>query len=177
MRDASTFQRDARKAYERGRLRAALRVAAVIAPVTVLAAWETGAVARTVALGLTLWFVAVFVRWRMRDGFATVTNGLQCGAVPLAAALALCRFAPSCPPMVALALCGSTGLLGGAFLGRSLASSTRVPWQRWSAAALVGGLMATLGCVALGVGSAVGAAIGISIGAAVALTLPGPHRA
>lgn len=176
MRDATTFRRDARNAYERGRFLAAIRVGAVIIPVTVIAAWETGAVARTVAFGTALWLIAILVRWRMRSGFGVVTSGLQSGAVPLAAALALCRFAPSCPPLVAVALCGSTGLLGGALLGRSLASSAGVPWQRWSAAALVGGLLAALGCIALGVGSAVGAAIGISVGTAVALAVPRPER-
>lgn len=177
MRDATTFRRDARNAYERGRFLAAIRVGAVIAPVTVIAAWETGAVARTVAFGTALWLIAVVARWRMRSGFAVVTSGLQSGALPLAAALALCRFAPSCPPLVAVALCGSTGLLGGVLLGRSLASSPGVPWQRWSAAALVGGLLATLGCLALAVGSAAGAAIGIGLGTVVALNLPRPQRA
>ena len=169
MRDVGVLRHAARRAYEHGRLRAALRVAAVTVPVTVLCAWETGALTRTLTLGVGLSAVAVLVRWRLRDGFATVATGLACGAVPLAAALALCRFAPSLPPVQAFAFCGSAGLLGGALFGRSLAATANVPWQRWSAAALVASLMATLGCIALGIGSTVGAAIGITVGTSVFL--------
>lgn len=50
--------------------------------------------------------------------FAAVDVGLRFGAVPLAAALILCRFAPSCPPDVGMALCGTTGLLGGVIITR-----------------------------------------------------------
>jgi hypothetical protein len=38
---------EAHRAYELGRLRAALRVSFVIVPIAVVCAWETGAVART----------------------------------------------------------------------------------------------------------------------------------
>ncbi len=172
MSDTRTLRYRARRAYERGRLRAATRVGIVIVPVTILCASETGAIARTIALGATLWTLAVVVRWRLGDGFGTVANGLRCGAIPLAAALALCRFAPSSPPVVAMGLCGTAGLLSGALLGRTFAASSAVPWQRWIAAAIVAGLMATLGCLALGIGSAVGAAIGIAVGTAGAMAMP-----
>ena len=71
-----------------------------------------------------------------------------------------------------MALCGTTGLLGGGFLGRTLSAISAVAWQQWVSAAIVAAGMATLGCLALGIGSAVGAAAGITAGAAVAVVMP-----
>lgn len=82
------------------------------------------------------------------------------------------RDAPACPPKVALALCGGAGLAAGGILGRGLEHEGMTRWRRWGAAAVVGGLMATMGCLALGVGSAVGAAVGIAVGAAMAAGMP-----
>lgn len=157
------LQVDARRAYERGRLIAALKVGLVIAPIAAVCAWETGAVTRTILLAAALWGLATTLRWRLHGGFGVVSSGLWCGAGPVAAALAVCRFLPACPPDVAAGVCGLTGLLSGAAIGRGLADSPRRESQ-WFGAAAVAGLLASLGCLALGVGSAVGAAIGIALG-------------
>ena len=144
MRELETLRQDARRAYERGRLQTALRVGVVIAPTAVVCVLETGAIGRTVGLALSLWVVANLLRWRLRDGFSTVNVGLRFGALPLAAALILCRFRSVCPPDVAMALCGTTGLLGGGLLGRSLGAISAVAWQQWVSAAVVAVGMATL---------------------------------
>ena len=172
MRNLEGLRQDARRAYERGRLQTALRVGLVVAPIAVVCALETGAIGRTIVIALSLWVVASLLRWRLRHGFATVDVGLRFGALPLAAALILCRFAPSCPPDVAMALCGTTGMLGGGLLGLTLGAISAVGWQQWVSAALVAVGMATLGCLALGVGSAAGAAAGLVAGAAVGALMP-----
>jgi hypothetical protein len=172
MPDVEPLRARASRAYEQGRLLAAMRVGLVVVPIAAICAWETGAVGTTFVLALGLLALATAIRWRQRQGFQVVDAGLRSGAVPLAAALALCRFAPSCPPDVALALCGGAGLVAGGFLGRALACDAEAAWLRWSGAALTGGLMAALGCVALGIGSAVGAAVGIAIGSMVSASLP-----
>jgi hypothetical protein len=74
-----------------------------------------------------------------------------------------------------LALCGVTNLVAGGTLGRTVSGFVGPPWRRRLAAAAVGGLLATLGGLALGIGSAVGAASGLMVGAAAGALLP--HRA
>lgn len=155
--------KEAHRAYELGRLSAACRVGFVVVPVAAICAWETGAVARTLTLAAALWGLAIALRWRVHGGFGVVSSGLWAGAGPVAAALAVCRFAPACPPDVAVAVCGLAGLLSGSVIGRGLADTPRRRTQ-WFGAAAVAGLLASLGCLALGIGSAAGAAAGIAVG-------------
>ena len=168
MHDIAQFRRQARRAYEQGRLRSALRIGLVVGPIAAVCIWETGAVWPTLLVAAGLLVVTVALRWRQRRGFEVVTAGLQSGAVPLAGALALCRFAPACPPDVALLLCAGAGLVAGGVLGYALLRDSSTHWQQVVAAAVVGGLTAALGCLALGVGSAIGAAVGIALGTAAA---------
>jgi hypothetical protein len=171
MRDVQTLKRDARIAYERGRFSAATRVAIVVVPITILCAFETRSFLRTGVLGLILLTLTVSLRWRQHHGFSVVSTGLRSGALPLAAALGLCRFAPSCPPDVAFALCSSAGLFAGAFAGRWLTSIDTRRLQRLSAAA-VAAMTAALGCLAFGLGIAMGAAVAVALGVAITTSLP-----
>ena len=170
------LQVDARRAYERGRLIAALKVGFVIAPIAAVCAWETGAVTRTVLLAAALLGLATTLRWGLHGGFGVVSSGLWSGAGPVAAALALCRFAPACPPDIAVGVCGLAGLLSGSVIGRGLANSpTRS--ANLLGAAVVASLLASLGCLALGIGSAVGATVGIALGSLASLALMRPSSA
>jgi hypothetical protein len=171
MRDLKTFKQDARSAYERGRLWAATRVAVVVVPIALLCAFETRSFVRTGVLGLMLLTLTVSLRWRQRHGSSVVSTGLRSGALPLAAALGLCRFAPTCPTDVAFALCSSAGLLAGAVAGRSLISIDPRWLQRLSAAA-VAAMTAALGCLAFGLGIAVGAGVAVALGVTVTSSLP-----
>jgi hypothetical protein len=171
MRDFETFKRDARGAYERGRFWAACRIAIVVVPITIFCAFETRSVQRSTALGLVLLTLAVALRWRQHHGFSVVSAGLRAGALPLAAALGLCRFAPSCPPDVAFALCSGAGLLAGTVAGRSLMSvDTR--WRQPLSAALVAAVTAALGCLAFGFGIAMGAGAAVAVGVVITTALP-----
>jgi hypothetical protein len=168
MPDIAQLRRQACRAYEQGRLQSALRIGFVVGPIAAVCMWEAGAVWPTLVVASCLLVVAVALRWRQRRGFEVVTAGLQSGAVPLAGALALCRFAPACPPNVALMLCAGAGLAAGGVLGHALLRDSSTQSQQVVAAAVVGGLMAALGCLALGIGSAIGAAVGIALGTAAA---------
>lgn len=174
MRDHETLKRDARAAYERARFISATRIAALVIPLTALCVFETRSILRTGALGLVLLVLAVALRWRQHHGFATVSAGLRSGLLPLAAALGLCRFAPSCPPHIALALCIGAGLLAGAVAGRSLTGLDLQRHQQLSAAT-VAALTAALGCLAFGAGIALGA--GAAVAAGVMITVALPRRA
>jgi hypothetical protein len=169
MRNLDTLKRDARIAYERGRFWAAARVALVVVPVTILCAYETRSLLRTTVLGLILLTLTASLRWRQHHGFSVVSTGLRSGALPLAAALGLCRFAPSCPPDVAFALCSSAGLLAGTVAGRSLSSidSIEMRWLQRLSAAAVAAMTAALGCLAFGLGIATGAGVAVALGVAI----------
>ncbi len=166
MSEVAALRRRARDAYEHGRLRIASRVGWVVVPIALLCMWETRAPLRTALLAAAVFALATMIRWRQVAGFKIVRTGFQSGAVPLAAALGLCRFAPECPPSLALALCGSGGLMAGALFGRTL-DAERNALTTWLSVATVGGLLATMGCLALGVGTALGAVSGIAVGAAI----------
>lgn len=171
MHDVTLLHRQAMRAYEAGRVRFAARVALIIVPLTLLCAWETGAVVECVAIGSTLMVLTVAMRWWHREGVDAASAGLRGGAVPTLAALALCRFAPWCPPDVALGLCVGAGLVSGALVGQTAVRRKAKTWQHWAGVAVVAALTAALGCIGLGVGSAVGAAIAIALGTAVTTAL------
>lgn len=172
MADLARLRRDARLAYEVARLGASLRVAFVIAPLTALCIWETRAVSRSVAMGFGLLVVVTILRWRQQNGFRVVSTGMCTGALPFAAALVLCRFAPSFGSDAAFALCGSAGVVSGGLMGRSMSHWMATPWRQWLGTVTVAGLTAALGCVALGVGTALGAAAGIALAAALVAGVP-----
>jgi hypothetical protein len=171
MRNLTTLRQDALRAYERGRVTAAFQIALIIVPLTALSVFETRAIGRTLSVGGVLLALAVWLRWRQRNGFTVVSAGLRAGLVPLAAALGLCRFAPACPPEAAFILCGSAGLFAGTWAGRTM---TPVPvlWHQHAAAAVVAGLTAALGCLAFGIGIAIGAAAAVSLGVTVFARMP-----
>jgi hypothetical protein len=174
MRDVMLLRGEAMRAYEVGRIRFAARVAFIVVPLTLISAWETDALLECGLAGASLLAVTMGMRWWHRRGVEAASAGLSTGVIPTLAALAVCRFAPSCPPGVALGLCLSAGLVSGAVVGRAAIRRSTAPWQHWAAIAVVAALTATLGCIGLGLGSVVGAAASIALGAAAATALSRP---
>jgi hypothetical protein len=170
VQDLEALQRQARVAYERGRFATAARVAPVVVILTAICMAETGPVIRTGGLGLTLLVVATGLRWRLYCGFKLVEVGLWAGALPLLLATGLCRFAPYCPPDIAFALCGSVGVMSGVLIARESAHHVTATGQ-WFATLSVAILTATMGCAAIGLGTALGAASGVALGTAVTATM------
>lgn len=68
MRDVTFLHQHAMHPYEVGRVRFAARVALVIIPLTLLCAWETGAVVECVAIGSALVMLTTAMRWWHRQG-------------------------------------------------------------------------------------------------------------
>ena len=160
----------ARQSYEFGRLVVAARVALPVLLLTALCALESSRRARTVTLGITLLMVAWMLRWRLYRGNQLVTVGMWAGIIPLTAALALCRFAPYCPPALAFALCAGLGIVAGATIAKNCAPLAGTPTQ-WLATMTVSVLTASMGCLAIGVGTALGASAGVLVGTAVTASL------
>ena len=166
MTEFEQLKQRARRTYELNRLVVAARIAVPILALTALCAMETNASVRTLALGIALLVIAWMFRWRLYRGHEFVAVGLWAGVMPLAAALALCRFAPYCPPTAAFGLCSSLGIVAGVTIARRcapLASST----NQWLATLTVSVLTASMGCLALGIGTALGAAAGVLVGTMV----------
>lgn len=176
MPDIVLLRRQARRMYELGRLRFAIRIAVVIVPFALLCARETGAFTATLILAASLLLVAITMRWRSREGVDAVAAGLGGGALPALASLALCRFVPSCPPDVALGICAGAGLVTGAIAGRAAIRHTTKRWKQWAGAAVVGALTAAMGCVALGLSAVAGASIGLALGGGAAVLVGLRHR-
>jgi hypothetical protein len=159
----------ARRSYERGRLTVAGRNALLIVPLTAICGREAEAYARCAVIGALLLLATIGVRWRQWRGPQAANAGLLTGILPMTAALLLCRFAAGWPAAAATAACASAGLIAGALAVRATLDPLDAGWREWSAASLVAGLTAALGCIGIGFGTAVGSALGVAAGAAVTM--------
>jgi hypothetical protein len=167
MHDVARLRRQAKSAYEAARVRSALRIAAIVLPLVVLCARETGAVAACATVGGTLLLLTVTLRSWRRQGADAVSAGLRIGVIPMAAALGICRFAPHWPAHTAAAVCATAGLIAGLFTGFAMMQPSRYRAIHWIAVGVVAGCTAALGCVGLGLGTAAGGIIGVTAGTAV----------
>jgi hypothetical protein len=164
MVDAWVLRRQARRAYEWGRLRTAAAVAVVVVPLAALSAAETRSLQKSAVGGGLLLCMAIALRWRHRRGAEDATAGLQAGILPMAAALGLCRFAPACPWGLSLGLCAAAALGGGAWLGLHAFGHEDAGLPRWATAVTVAVLTASLGCMALSAGVMMGVVVGLGLG-------------
>lgn len=162
MTELEQLKQRARRTYELNRLAVAARISVPILALTALCAIETNASDRTLVLGTALLVIAWMFRWRLYRGSEFVAVGLWAGVMPLAAALALCRFAPYCPPTAAFGLCSSLGIVAGVAIARRCAPASSA--NQWLATLTVSVLTASMGCLALGIGTALGAAAGVLVG-------------
>ena len=151
------------RAYERGRLKMAGRVAYVLVPLVALCALLSGAQGRCSCLGTLLLGAAVLLRWRDRRGVESVATGLVAGSVPLVAGLVVARVVPgACADAPLLSACTLVSLLVGGGAGLWIgtrAAARRAGLARAVVAAAVAALAASLGCVSLGLWAVLGAAV------------------
>lgn len=142
----------ARRAYERGRLRTALRAAWPALPLIALSLWGCSRPAATIVAGGLLVALVVFARWRGGTMGRSVTPGILAGLAPLILPLATACGSSGCPAWLARMACLAGGLVAGFVLGLvATRKDDRVTFlvSAGSVAVLVG----TLGCaIAGGVG-------------------------
>lgn len=82
----------------------------------------------------------------------------------------LTKFDPGCARAGLISYCTAFSIVGGGFaglLGALRASGSRLARDDWFATASIALLVASLGCLRLGVASVVGAAVGVFLGSAV----------
>lgn len=168
----SRLRRRARRAYELGRLSAALPCALVVPPLALLALRSCPRSGVHLAVLATLTAVVlVCLRWRGQDFGRAVTPGILIGlagfAVPwLAISCELCPLAPS--PLL-FALCGASGAISGLALSAHCLRCGCCSHAHVLSAGTVAGLIAAMGCAPAGVGGLIGMALALTLASVPAL--------
>jgi len=150
----------------------ACRIAAVVAPLTLVPLAGGASLAACGCLGVALFAMAAFLRWRDRVGVEATRDGLLLGAVPLVAALFLRGCDLECASLGAVGKAELACFVAGAVAGlgvtwRALHSSAPRA-RRWLLTLLVASMTAALGCAGLGIGGVLSAVIALSLVASVA---------
>ena len=173
MVDLAALAKRARRVAEWGRLRSASRVALAVVPFTLFALAVSPNRAAIVGISLALLAVSVGLGWSNAEGARAARSGLKLGAIPMTVGLLTIAVEGWCDPDRALTLCGMGCLLAGVFAGAASAwyavrtqSASRL--AVWSKIGLVASLTTALGCVGLGLGSALAVLGAMAAGAAVA---------
>jgi hypothetical protein len=150
----------ARRAYELGRLRWAMRIGWVVLGLLVLSFAVAGRSPITAATGVVLWATATVLRWRGRTLGAAVRAGLTAGLIPFGLLIVLkstaglfCAFGGCLPHCTGF--CGVGGLLAGLLLSARARHVEDRPALFLLAASAVAALTGLLGCF---VGGLVGVA-------------------
>jgi hypothetical protein len=173
MVDLEALARHARRAAEWGRLRTASRVAFVVVPLTLIATLVSPHPAAVAGIGVALLAVTVALGWTNAEGARAVRSGLKLGAVPMAVGLFTIAVEGWCDPDNAITLCGIGCLVAGVFAGGATAwyaVRTQSPSRLrvWAQIGIVASLTTAIGCVGLGMGSALAVLGAMAAGAAVA---------
>ncbi|MCZ6715368.1 MAG: hypothetical protein O7B29_15625 [Deltaproteobacteria bacterium] len=166
--EASDSQRmaRARRAYEWGRVRFALRVTGYILPLVVVSLAACAVPERTIATGILLLLVAVGMRWRGGVYGRAMTPGLLAGLGAFAAPL-LASAIESLSGATLGSILGPAYFIGGAVTGCVVglrASRLETDEGRFLlSAGLVAALTGSLGCVLGGAGGVLGMLLGLVV--------------
>jgi hypothetical protein len=160
----------ARRAYERGRLRAALPSVAAIAPMVALSLVVCRQYAATAACGVALGAIVLAAGWRGQEVARGARAGLLAGLGPLLLPLVTCLHLCAGGVCVFVpASCVVAGIAGGVAVGvlARRRAPADAPSGRYLVPALgVAALTGSLGCVIAGTSGVVGMAVGMGLGAA-----------
>lgn len=161
-------------AYERGRLRMALRALVFLAP-AFAACWLVGERELCACLMPLLAGGVVWLRWRDRRGLEDATIGLLAGSVPLIAGLMLSSFGTRCGGPMCVVFSAVAGVAAGIWVALERRRRPSSSLSSSLVATSIAATSAVLGCSALGVLGIAGVVAGVvagSIGAGFA-TRPG----
>ncbi len=171
--DLASLRARARAAYERGRLRVAIRSAWPVAALALLCLLADAPWTVVVPIATLHAVVAIALVHHGRTLGRAVAGGWLAGSLPLLVALASCRVPHACaggscsafclPACLAAAAVGAVALVGHARRRRLDDPASLL------AAATIAGLTACMGCVTIGLASAVAALGGIALVTAPAM--------
>lgn len=155
------------RAYELGRLRHASRIVVLLAPLAAVCLMERRGREACLCISVALVALAVWLRWRNRQGVHAVSLGLQAGSMPLLLGLALDSSGLECGLVGHSTLCTGFAALVGCTAGVWISFGERRmqrPPGAWVTAAAVALLSASLGCLRLGVVGLAGVYLGLASG-------------
>jgi hypothetical protein len=167
--DTDEVVRLARRAYELGRLRSALRVVVFVVPMVGLALLgANGPAAVTLVTGALLYLVSVALLWRGKGYGRAASAGLLAGSVPLLVPMLLrsgasCCIGGGCWSMC-MPICIATGLVAGLVIGFRGAQQREHSLSFTIAAMVVAGLAGSLGCRIIGAAGILGMVGGVIAG-------------
>jgi len=165
---AATLKTRARRAYEAGRLGAALRRSLWLAPVVALAGLCCADPAGTIVCGVGLIAAVTFCLWRGESFRRGIRPGLLAGFIPMLVPLVaqagghLCG-ADRCLLFPTLCILG--GLAGGVALGLLAPRPREAHGVPLFVASLIAGLAGATGCLLYGLIGLGGMAVGLLAGA------------
>jgi hypothetical protein len=160
----------ARRAYELGRLRAALRVALYVAPMTILSLVGCARPGLNAVMGIALLALAVGLLWRGQAYARAASAGLVAGAAPLLIPMFVrssghCCIGGACW-MVCMEACIGGGFIAGGIIGFRAMSQRTSRGGFFVAALVVAALAGSLGCVTGGLAGVLGMAAGMLVSGA-----------
>jgi hypothetical protein len=148
-------------------------VAAAVVPLALAALAVSPDRATIAGIALALLAVTVGLGWLSAEGARAARSGLKLGAIPLTVGLFTIAIEGWCDPHRTVTLCGVGCLLAGLVAGGASAwyavrtqSAHRL--RLWCEIGLVASLTTALGCVGLGLGSALAVLGAMAAGAAAA---------
>lgn len=168
--------RRARRAYELGRLRMALRVGLLVVPAVALGVALSSSRLECACLGALLVAGAIALRWYGRGYDRAVVPGLVAGVLPMSAGLVGPNLAVIGPETACAVLC-AVGLVSGVLLARQAARDARLDAKRWLVGVAVAGLMAVMGCLGHGFEAVFGLLLGAVVVAAHVVVRGKPRSA
>ncbi len=156
----------ARRAYELGRLKNALRLALFVPALTALSCLSCACLARSLICGALLAVVAVGLLWRGQRMGRVVLPGVLAGLAPFSLGVCAALGGHACATGTWCTLFIATCVVGGLVAGLFVGSSLRGSWHELLAGAVLAGLTGALGCVVAGALGLFGLSLGLLLGAA-----------
>jgi hypothetical protein len=172
MVDLEVLARRARRASEWGRLRAASRACLVIVPTVALALVATPSPRVVLGVGAALLATCIGLGCWNAEGARAARLGVPLGAIPMAVGLLTVAIDGWREPARALTMCGAGCLVAGLAAGGATAWYAKrlapgAALSSWTKIGLVASLTAAMGCIGLGLGSALAVLAAIVVGAAL----------
>lgn len=156
----------ARRAYELGRVRQALRWALFVPALTALSCICCESLARSLLCGALLAALVVGLLWRGQRLGQAVLPGVLAGLAPFSLAVCAELGGHACATGTWCTFFLATCAVGGVLAGLFVASSSCGSWSELLAGALLAGLTGALGCLVAGLVGLLGLAAGLLLGAA-----------
>ncbi len=177
MNPDDSLHRRVRRAYELGRLGAAMPYALVVPPLALLALrWCPSSGAFLAPISLIAAGFLVYLRWRGQDFGRAVFPGILIGltgyAIPMIAVS--CNLCPVSPSPLLFGLCSAGGAISGLALTAHCLLRDCCSREHVLAAGSTAGLIAAIGCAPAGLGGLLGLTLALTFSGATALILTRP---